>query len=149
VANLLLDSANWYDGSSSPPAVWNGSAYEVIGSIGAGVYYYGFSMTYPDDLVNAGDNIAFHAVSNSPDPTEISVSTGPSPFGPWTQIYSAELTSGEAVDFDSGPLPAGVDVQITVGAGDYVYTQDMTITPVSPTPDAFWTDFIGTQEVDA
>jgi hypothetical protein len=129
VANILLDADNWEDLASfaSPPSWWTGSVYEWIGSVPSGKYYNGAQMQYNSGDVNQGDIVAGTIVSTSADNTEFSVSIN------GTAVDSLELTTNQSYTFNH-TLAAGDAVIITLGVGDFLYSQDAILTPLAVQP---------------
>jgi hypothetical protein len=130
VANILLDAANWYDGSyGNPPSYWNGSTYDYIGGISTGKYFYGATMQYGGTIA-AGDVVSFSIKSTSADPATFHVSVN----GTW--VFSQILATGVVYPFTSAALNAGDTVTIALGVEDYSYSQDAILipTPVAVAP---------------
>ena len=131
MANILLDGANWYDDNyGMPPSYWTGTEYEYIGSGGDGpTYYYGATMQY-QGTVNDGDVVAGSITSTSADATEFGITVN------GTAVAAESLTNGQTYPF-SFALNAGDAVVVTLGVGNYLYSQDAILTPSSnPSPPA-------------
>lgn len=124
MANILSDGENWYDSDyGEPPSYWNGSVYEYLGDSDTGIYYGGTSMQYAG-TVHAGDVVAGSITSTSADNTEFSVMIN------GTAVDSLELTTNQTYTFNH-TLTAGATVVITLGVGDYLYSQDAVLTPLN------------------
>lgn len=141
MANILLDAANWQDTSSfaQPPSWWTGRTYEWIGNVGTGLYYYGATMQY-EGTVNAGDTIAGSIHSTSADNTEFGITVN------GTHVATESLATNQTSPF-SFTLSASDVVVVTLGVGNYLYSQDAVLTPTAApivkTPDMVrlrWTD---------
>lgn len=104
MANLLLDSNLWADGSGSPPAVWDGSSYAV--SVGPGTTGY-FWLNYSGAAPSPGDTLAGSAVQTN--------TTTPEP-----DVYLCLVETNSFVVLQSVHLPAGVPVDFSWPALEYM-----------------------------
>lgn len=125
MANLLLNASQWheinYDSGVSPPPEWDGTSYTFIGNIGAGKFYTGADL---QATAAAGDTVAFTATNHSAADTLLEVIKNGA-----TTLFTQNLTSGQSVSWESAALADGDLIDIWVDQGQFVYTQDMVITP--------------------
>jgi hypothetical protein len=127
VVNILLDAPNWQDaGFGQPPSYWNGTTYDYIGDENVGKYFDGASMQY-EGTVNAGDFISLSIKSTSADLTTFVVSVNGSP------VFTQELATNTTYTFQQ-TFAGGEVVSVSLGVGDFLYSQDAILTPALPPP---------------
>lgn len=140
IANPLL----WSDGTSTPPATWNGTYFEV----------FGLNYGYTQVLTYIGPPITV--------PFDILITQrAPDEEGLFTAIADGAAVAGTDSNIYSNPVEYGTPRTITVPAcaafeltieGSYIspnydYACDMTFeAPGAPPVSAVWTDFVGTAE---
>lgn len=131
-SNPIADPGMWQSGGLTPPAEWNGSAYEFLSfpsnSPSVYLFYTGPATTGSFDFV---------ATQHSGDAIEIQVSVD---FVP--QSYPLEIGVPRTIT-----VPAGTDISIVIhdDKGALPYAMDVTIAPTGA--NAFWTDLVGCIEV--
>lgn len=132
MSNLLLDADNWqelqYSSGTEPPPEWNGTAYEFLGNVGLGRFFFGAQLTYQLSA-DAGDFIAFTALNISADATLVEV------FVNGGSVFSQTVNTGVTLTYVGDALTDGDVPSIHIGTGQNLYSQDLLVTPQGePTP---------------
>jgi len=146
--------SEWVDLSNggTPPSYWNGTAFEPTWANNGGTGEVTMSLV---GAPNAGDILTFTAMSTADTQTGLEVAIAGVGDGDPTH-WSPELTSdtllvGVLYTYTSAPFSGGENVYLQASPNTNFAAFAVTIQGVGPPPppSGFWTDFIGTQEVDA
>lgn len=145
MGNLLLDPGNWSQNHTTPPASWNGSAYDllsagngvpplVLSSLNTGVVAFTLDVVTP--TTEGGAQVQVIATPDG---------------GSDVILYSQSVTAAGAFSFSSPPLPSatGLRIEFTQSNGYGLYAGEYVLTPTADAPVAsgcFWTDFVGCAE---
>lgn len=128
MSNLLLNASIWSDGAHSPPASWNGTAYECIPPSGQGVAPIQ-SLSLPSDgYVGFTLNVITPDTSDANSHCRVKINN--------TEVFNQSVATAGSFPFTSSALTAGdsvvIDFYTLTGGNEYLlYSGDYEIAPTA------------------